>query len=658
MNLLKKLPITIATCAALIGCDNLELQPSVPLPEQPEPIDVPPAETFQRDIGNASLTALKESLVIRDLTGKERLAAVESFKGIQYAEVKRFVHSEKHDLSGEINATQFGDACPQVQPTAESQSEQCLNLNIWRPTSTEANDDLPVYVFIHGGDFEYGSGASPLIQGDTVVAQGAEEGNPFIYVSFNYRLGELGSRWVKGENIDGNYGLGDQQEALKWLKDNIQDFGGNPDKITLMGQGSGAMSIALLQQRVAQGSLNDDLFHRAIMQSPPTGFDNKSYQQAKRDHDNTLEHWDTAPIEEILQVQEEKLDSINRLVSWLTLNINLGLLYSDEASPMSALMPYAPYLQCSNIDLLGKCEEGFPQPSLSHFVVPTMIGVNANEADTISLLPNLTSLIAIIMDELGDRETSEELMANDILAWVESEDNREQLKQHLNSTTSLDAGANIELPKSAYEAVTSLFYGLNNTTSKELLALGDFYPNDEHELDGALNNMRQYRTLMNDTLFTGPARQQAANSDNSSFYYFEHKPSFNVWTPSPVPSEDGEISDLLKTVSCISGACNSSELPFVFNKNVKRDGTEVRPSKKDQQLMGELSRLWFSEALFDAYRYDITQDEILLIDRNGIQSSGPDWDKFSNEGLDPALRNGRLSGLEDLGILLGYMPKS
>ncbi|CAH8242809.1 hypothetical protein VAEKB19_950001 [Vibrio aestuarianus] len=71
--------------------------------------------------------------------------------------------------------------------------------------------------------------------------------------------------------------------------------------------------------------------------------------------------------------------------------------------------------------------------------------------------------------------------------------------------------------------------------------------------------------------------------------------------------------------------------------------------------MNEMSRVWFSDELFSDYQYDATQDSILLIDENGVHLSEQDWDSKENKGVDPALRDGRLTGLDNLGILMNYL---
>lgn len=660
MQITKRSILAISIAALLSACGSDDSGNSG-APVKPEPLKPQPAQTVDVAVGNANVKAMKESLVITTAEGEEKLGSVESFKGITFAEAVRFDHSNTVDFSGDIDATQFGDACPQIKATTQAQSEDCLNLNIWRPEGTVQGEDLPVYVFIHGGDFEYGSGANPMIHGDKVVAQGADEGNPFIAVTFNYRLGQFGTRWVKGANVNGNYGLGDQETLLKWVQDNIQDFGGNAGNVTLMGQGSGAMSIALLQQKVAEGELEDTYFQRAIMQSMPYGFEFESYNDRKPLISDGL---DGLTYDEIIAKQTDKLYLFNKLISWVTTSA-AGM--GESSTPMRTLMPYAPYLECSEINsLAGSCKDGMgkSQPSQSNFVVPTVIGVNANESKTMSILPNLTSLVGLICKEItcipGD---DPEITAERLVNWIDDSENQVKLATKLNSLLAQDTlSAQLELqelvdelPLSAYTVMTKLFFGMSNDTGEQLLNLADFYPNDEQSLSGSFDNISQYRTIMNDMLFTGPARLKAAQSEAATMYYFDHSPSFNVWTYNTGPNGEVDYSDLLKSISCATGACNGSELPFMFNKAVKMDGTETHPSSKDKKLMNEMSRVWFSDELFSDYQYDATQDSILLIDENGVHLSAQDWDRTENKGIDAKLRNGRLSGLEDQGILMNYL---
>lgn len=169
---------------------------------------------------------------------------------------------------GVRDASVAGPACPQaIRPAlvaggvADRQSEDCLQLNIWRPKAARR---LPVMVWIHGGAHVIGSGAFPAFDGTALARQG------IILVTINYRLGALGyfahpalsASARRGEPL-GNFGLMDQLAALRWVRDNIAAFGGDPGQVTLFGESAGAIAVTtLLANRNAKG-----LFARAIVQS-------------------------------------------------------------------------------------------------------------------------------------------------------------------------------------------------------------------------------------------------------------------------------------------------------------------------------------------------------------------------------------------------------
>jgi len=166
--------------------------------------------------------------------------------------------------TGALDATKPGNQCAQTRIRDQGMlgSENCLFLNIYAPDTPDKA--LPVMVWIHGGTFLVGSGA----QYDGHVL--AEKGH-LIVVTINYRLGPFGflaNRSLDGADpahLSGNYGLLDQQAALRWVKDNIEPFGGDPGKVTVAGESAGAISIGL--QLVSPAA--DGLFERAILESGP-----------------------------------------------------------------------------------------------------------------------------------------------------------------------------------------------------------------------------------------------------------------------------------------------------------------------------------------------------------------------------------------------------
>jgi para-nitrobenzyl esterase len=139
-------------------------------------------------------------------------------------------------------------------------NEDCLFLNVWKPArATKA----PVMVWIHGGSLRIGNTASGIYDGSAFARQGV------VFVSVQYRLGALGylaHRELSAESphaSSGNYGLLDQIEALRWVRDNIARFGGDPGNVTIFGESAGALSvIELMASPLARG-----LFHKAISQS-------------------------------------------------------------------------------------------------------------------------------------------------------------------------------------------------------------------------------------------------------------------------------------------------------------------------------------------------------------------------------------------------------
>ena len=165
---------------------------------------------------------------------------------------------------GVRDASKYGPRCVQDATNdpdfGRSVSEDCLTLNVWIPKPPAA-ESLPVMVWIHGGGFANGSG--DIYDARWLVGRG-----DVVVVTLNYRLGALGFLAHPALATDGdvgNYGLADQQAALRWVRDNIADFGGDPDKVTIAGESAGAMSVC--DHFVAPGSAG--LFHAAIIQSGP-----------------------------------------------------------------------------------------------------------------------------------------------------------------------------------------------------------------------------------------------------------------------------------------------------------------------------------------------------------------------------------------------------
>ncbi|PQE03600.1 carboxylesterase protein [Rutstroemia sp. NJR-2017a BBW] len=174
-------------------------------------------------------------------------------------------------FTGLRDATKYGHSCYQYGTTFNL-SEDCLTLNVIRPAGTSPNSKLPVLVWIFGGGLYTGATADPQYNLSGIAHVGQELGKPIITVSMDYRLGVWGFLQTPQVLAEGssNAGLLDQRLALRWIKENIASFGGDPDQITIWGESAGAQSISLHLH--SYDGRNDNLFHAAILESgSPTG---------------------------------------------------------------------------------------------------------------------------------------------------------------------------------------------------------------------------------------------------------------------------------------------------------------------------------------------------------------------------------------------------
>ncbi|KAI1185565.1 putative lipase [Nemania serpens] len=175
-----------------------------------------------------------------------------------------------------VDARSYGPACPQAVGGTDPPftytgvteiSEDCLNLVIGRPKGTTKHSRLPVMVWIHGGSFWSGQNREAAYSPDGLVLESIANGLPVIMVAINYRLGVFGfaqSAALKAEGSE-NAGLRDQRLAIEWVRDHIDQFGGNPDKTTIFGQSSGGLAIGM--QIMAYGGSKPVPFHQGICES-------------------------------------------------------------------------------------------------------------------------------------------------------------------------------------------------------------------------------------------------------------------------------------------------------------------------------------------------------------------------------------------------------
>ncbi len=204
-----------------------------------------------------------------------------AFKGIPFAETTAGENRWKPPVPKQpwtepFPATKFGPPCPQftIPPNTPLPgiigAENCLNLNVWTPAGIRNDAALPVLVYLYGGGFLNGFDAIPMLDGAYLAEQ-----NQVVVVNLNYRLGAFG--FLALNELDGNYGYMDQVLALQWVRQNIAAFGGDPDRVTLIGESAGAIATGVhLTADASQG-----LLRAGIMLSNPYGVPLKTLAEAK-----------------------------------------------------------------------------------------------------------------------------------------------------------------------------------------------------------------------------------------------------------------------------------------------------------------------------------------------------------------------------------------
>ena len=251
---------------------------------------------------------MKNTKIVEISTGKLQGyidKGIEVYKGLPYAEPPvgefRFNAPEpKKSWSGVFEATKFGPDAPQPpspftpQPAPPQIEENCLTLNIWTPKADDKK--RPVMFWIHGGSYK--TGGANRYDGIPLAKRG-----DVVVVIINYRLGPLGFLYLpEAPNVSANVGLMDQIVALKWVKDNIVNFGGDPENVTVFGESAGAGAICcLIGMPAAKG-----LFNRMIPQfgsTSPLG-----YQKGRAIAT-------TQRLFSLLEIKKDDIDSLRRISS-------------------------------------------------------------------------------------------------------------------------------------------------------------------------------------------------------------------------------------------------------------------------------------------------------------------------------------------------------
>lgn len=293
---------------------------------------------------------------------------IENFRGIPYVEppVGDLRFREPHPIEPWYDVkdcTKFGPIAPQHQYDDPKinlpENEDCLYLNIWTPGSDKKK--RPVMFWIHGGGFLIGAGSRPRTDGKNLASYG-----DVVIVSFNYRIGVLGFLNLPG--IPANLGIQDQVAALKWVKENIESFGGDPNNITIFGQSAGGQSVLiLLTIPSAQG-----LFHKAIVESGTANPLNFTPEKSREGGLQFLKKLNIDPqnVDQLQEVPFEKIIKVQKKM--------VGDLLSLGKSPFWPFMD-GEIIPKQPLEIIS---EGLTQK------IPLMIGYNENELGFLSALLN------------------------------------------------------------------------------------------------------------------------------------------------------------------------------------------------------------------------------------------------------------------------------
>ena len=331
------------------------------------------------------------------------------FRGVPYAAPptgdRRFRPPGRPEAwDGTRSALDFGSAAPQLLPPdgafvqggGEPQSEDCLYLNIWTPGLDDAR--RPVIVWLHGGSFATGSGGAPRLRGTGLARRG-----DVVYVSLNYRLGILG--FLFDEALDdgepgapGSFGILDQLRALEWIKEEIAQFGGDPDNVTLSGQSAGGMSVGTL----LASPLSRQLFHRA---SAHSGHAHTAYtaNEASVVTQTVLKH---------LAVNDVQPDDLRALP--------LERIIDAQRATIEELTSTAPGLPVVFRPVVdGVVLESLPIEAIRAGVardVPLIVGITANELSILTLSEDIDASDDALAGQLvgpltSDRETAIRIIA-------------------------------------------------------------------------------------------------------------------------------------------------------------------------------------------------------------------------------------------------------
>ncbi|MGK9287089.1 carboxylesterase/lipase family protein [Sinorhizobium meliloti] len=310
-----------------------------------------------------------QEVIVKTVEGELRGArqgGLNIFKGVRYGESTagkaRFRRAQPVKAwQGVRDALKYGDPCYQINPDwrawvdDRNGSEDCLHLNVFAPVGNGSGSKKPVMVFFHGGGYTYGSGTVPAYRGVTLAEQG-----DVLLVTVTHRIHLLGFLYLAGISDayknDTNLGILDLVEALRWVQRNIENFGGDPNNITIFGEsGGGGKVSAVLGTPEAKG-----LFQKAIVQSGSVN------------HLNSAEHATQNALRALdkLGVKAEQITDIENVPVERFWEVHQELTTGENP------ITFAPVISSTSIphDLSS------PEAIALSAAVPMIVGTNAEES--------------------------------------------------------------------------------------------------------------------------------------------------------------------------------------------------------------------------------------------------------------------------------------
>ena len=516
--------------------------------------------------------------------------SIAQYQGIQYATAGRWASPVLQNVTTSITATSAGSICP--QPGANNQvvgAEQCLFLNISTPLSSlSANaSKLPVIFFIHGGAFLVGGGSLPLYDGSTLAGN-----QNVVVVTINYRWGALGLLANNNyTNLNGNFALMDQQAALAWVQTYIAAFGGDPTRVTIVGESAGAESVGLQLFSVGTNPFlsgtpdNRTTFSSAIMESNPMAVNYPTVQQATQ---IIGEKFMGSVCSSAAQPIECGTAILTHNLSWFQNQNNLTAQQIITAQKTalekwgagvallgdSALnLPFLPVMD--GVVVLGQPNAGYatnlpPAPNATHpQYLPYVFGLNQNEGSLFAQM--------VFSDYATNKSNFDATALNTLLTNAFSATVATKIQ---NQTPYIPTS---QADQYSYWSSTSGDYSaaaLGNILTDYLFNCGNF---------NAANTV---------------SSQTAGKGVPLYGYQFQQPASFNLYYPSTTQNACQPDANYLQPVTGTFSAsktpniCHANELPYVFgtltSAGTGGNGTPIStpPSSADIALSATMNAAW------------------------------------------------------------------